>query len=188
MALIVLFHSVYGLRPVELGVAARLRAGGHSVFTPDLYAGMAADTVEDGFALAEQVGWPAITGRARDAIGKLSGDVVLAGISMGASVVEALLPERARIAGVLLWHGLADIPATVRSALPVQAHLADPDQYFPAARVAGWTGAVDAGPAEAELFAYPRVGHFFTDPTLPDYDPSAAALAWERSVGFLGRL
>ena len=188
MALIVLFHSVYGLRPVEVRVAAQLRACGHSVITPDLYGGLVADTIEEGFALAERVGWAAITGRARAVLDAQSGDVVLAGISMGASVVEALLPDRARIAGVLLWHGLADIPTTARSGLPLQVHLADPDPYFPGERVARWTDAVGAGPAAAEVFLYPRVGHFFTDAALPDYDPSAAAVAWERSVGFLGRL
>lgn len=188
MALIILFHSVYGLRLVELDVAARLRAGGHSVVTPDLYGGLAADTIEDGFALADRVGWSAITGRARAAADEQPGDVVLAGISMGASVVEALLPDRARIAGVLLWHGLADIPSTVRGGLPAQAHLADPDPYFPADRVARWTDAATAGPAVVDVFTYPQVGHFFTDSTLPDHDPSAAALVWERSVGFLAQL
>ena len=126
IALVVLFHSVYGLRPVELDVAERLRAEGHSVITPDLYAGQVADTIEDGFALADRVGWQTITGRARAAVDELAGAVVLAGISMGASV--------------------------------------------------------------AEVFSYPQVGHFFTDSSLPDHDPSAAALVWQRSVVFLGRL
>lgn len=97
-----MFHSVYGLRPVELRLAAQLRVSGHSVITPDLYAGLAADTIEEGFALADRVGWAAITGRARAVLDEQSGDVVLAGISMGASVVEALFPDQARIAGVLL--------------------------------------------------------------------------------------
>jgi len=39
---------------------------------------------------------------------------------MGGSVVEVLLPQRPDTAGVLLWHGLADIPATARPGLPVQ--------------------------------------------------------------------
>lgn len=185
---IVLFHSVYGLRPVELDVAARLRARGHSVVTPDLYAAPPADTIDGGFALADQVGWRAITGRARAAVDEQPGDVVLAGISMGGSVVEALLPDVPRVAGILLWHGLADVPATASGGLPVQVHLADPDPFFPADRMARWTDAADASPAAVELFTYPRAGHFFTDPSLPDHDPAAAALAWERSAGFLARL
>jgi dienelactone hydrolase len=155
---------------------------------------MGADTVEDGFALADQVGWEAITGRARATLDEQAGDVVLAGISMGASVVEALLPGtpaasgRMCVAGVLLWHGLADVPTTARAGLPVQVHLADPDLYFPAARVAAWRDLAEAGPTAAEVFTYPGVGHFFTDSSLAEYDAAAAALAWERSVGFLEKL
>lgn len=39
MAAIVLFHSVYGFRSLERDAAARLRAAGHEVVTPDLYEG-----------------------------------------------------------------------------------------------------------------------------------------------------
>lgn len=188
MAVIVFFHSVYGLRPVELDVAARLRAGGHTVVTPDLYAGQVADTIEDGFALADRVGWQTITGRGRSAVDEQPGAVVLAGISMGAGVVEALLPDREGVAGVLLWHGLAYIPSTVRAGLPVQVHLAAPDPFFPTAQIVAWRQAVNTGSAVAEVFTYPQVGHFFTDPSLPDHDPAATALAWERSVSFLSQL
>jgi dienelactone hydrolase len=188
VTLIVLFHSVYGLRPVELDAAARLRDAGHTVVTPDLYAGLSAETADKGFALADQIGWRTITSRARSAVDEQSGDVVLAGISMGASVVETLLPGRERIAGVLLWHGLADVPATAPAGLPVQVHLADPDSYFPPARVATWHAAAEAGPAAVEFYTYPRVGHFFSDASLSEYDAAAAALAWEHSVGFLERL
>lgn len=188
VALIVLFHSVYGLRPVEADAAERLRDKGHSVVTPDLYAGHVAETIDAGFALADRVGWQTITSRARTAVDELAADAILAGISMGASVVEALLPQRPQAAGVLLWHGLADIPTTARAGLPVQAHLADPDQYFPAARITAWIQAAAAGPAHADLFTYPQAGHFFTDSSLSDYDAPAAALAWERSVNFLKQL
>lgn len=35
---VVLFHSMVGLRPVELSAAERLRTAGHRVRTPDLFA------------------------------------------------------------------------------------------------------------------------------------------------------
>jgi dienelactone hydrolase len=34
---VALFHSMSGLRPVELTAAERLRAGGHRVVAPDLF-------------------------------------------------------------------------------------------------------------------------------------------------------
>jgi dienelactone hydrolase len=39
MAHVVMFHSAYGLREAELTAAERLRAAGHDVLTPDMYAG-----------------------------------------------------------------------------------------------------------------------------------------------------
>jgi dienelactone hydrolase len=185
---IVLFHSVYGLRSAEIAAAERWRAAGHRVVTPDLYHGESAVKITGGFALADRIGWPLITARAREAVGQLPDSTVLAGISMGASVVEGLLPARPHAAGVLLLHGLAEIPATIRSGLPVQAHVAEPDEFFPLDRVAAWSRAARARGAEVTLFRYPEAGHFFTDPGLPDHDKTAADLAWQRSLRFLGGL
>ena len=65
---VALFHSMFGLRPVELAAVERLHAAGHRVVAPDLFAGAVAGhgrapTVEDGFALMEAVGWDAIVER-----------------------------------------------------------------------------------------------------------------------------
>ncbi|MBM0260072.1 hypothetical protein JNW89_28665, partial [Micromonospora sp. 4G55] len=54
MTHIVLFHSVYGLRPAVLAQADRLRAAGHRVVTPDLYGEPPTDTVEAGLRAARQ--------------------------------------------------------------------------------------------------------------------------------------
>lgn len=63
MASVVLFHSVLGLRRVEAGAAERLRAAGHCVITPDLYAGATAASVEDGIEVMRSIGWDTICGR-----------------------------------------------------------------------------------------------------------------------------
>jgi dienelactone hydrolase len=185
---IVLFHSVHGLRSAEIAMAGRWRAAGHSVVTPDLYQGRTAAKIAEGFALAETIGWPLITARAREAVRAMPENAVLAGISMGTSVVEDLLPDRPRARGVLLLHGVADIPATIRQGLPVQAHVADPDEYFPPDRVAAWGRAARGSGAELTLFRYPESPHFFTDPGLPGYDEAATGLVWQRSLDFLGGL
>jgi hypothetical protein len=53
-----------------------------------LYAGRAAATAEEGFALCEQIGWPVIVHRARQALAGLPPETVLTGLSMGASVAD----------------------------------------------------------------------------------------------------
>ncbi len=137
MAQIALFHSMLGLRPAERRAADRLRAAGHDVVTPDLFAGRTTETIEGGFELKDVVvGWPTIERRARAAVRELPAETVLAGISMGAGVVHTLLPSRPDTAVVLLLHGVAGIPTTARTALPVQLHIAERDPFAPPADVA----------------------------------------------------
>ena len=185
----VLFHSVIGRRPAVLAAADLLRAGGHTVVAPDLYGGRVAATADEGFALCEQIGWPVILRRSRQALAGLPADTVLAGLSMGASVAAALLDERPGTAGLLLLHntGGGDAEA-VRAGLPLHLHIAEPDRYQPAAEVAAWEQAMSGAGAAVQVFRYPGAGHLFTDPDDPDFDEPAAALAWERSLRFLSGL
>jgi len=188
VAHVALFHSVLGLRPVELRAADLLRSAGHAVVTPDLYAGETASTIHDGFRLVNRTGWAVMRQRARRAMNDLPDDAVLAGFSMGAGVVDSLLPARPEAAGVLLLHGLAGIPATVRSGLPVQVHVADPDEFARPAKVAEFRRcAVESG-VDATVFTYEGIGHFYTDADGPDYDERAATLTWQRALDFLDKL
>ena len=81
MAHIALFHFVFGLRPVELDAADRLRAAGHDVVTPDLYAGQVASTLDEGFDIKDRIGWDTITRRAFDAMAELPPHSALVGVS-----------------------------------------------------------------------------------------------------------
>jgi dienelactone hydrolase len=189
VAHVVLFHSVYGRRPAVLAAAGRLRAAGHTVIAPDLYAGQLAATVDEGFALCAQIGWPVIVGRARQALDGLPAETVLAGLSMGASVAAALLGERPGVAGLLLLHNTGGRDAEdARPGLPLQLHIADPDVYQPAAEVIAWEQDMTDAGAAVEVFRYPGAGHLFTDPGAPGHDSRAAGLAWRRSLRFLGVL
>lgn len=185
MTHIVLFHSVYGLRPAVVTAAEELRAAGHVVRTPDLYAGEVAQSIEEGFALSRRIGWPAIMRRAREALRDAPADAVLAGLSMGAGVAGELLADRPGARGLLLLHGTGGDPRSVRGGLPVQIHVGHADPMFPPAKVAAWRDEMLAAGASVELFEYPDVAHFFTDPGDPDFDATAAARAWRRSLVFL---
>ncbi|KAB1130546.1 dienelactone hydrolase family protein [Micromonospora sp. DT46] len=185
MGHVVLFHSAYGLRPAVLTAADRLRAAGHHVVTPDLYGAPAVDTIEAGFALLGEVGEVAVMGRARAALHEAPPEAVLAGFSMGAAVAGALLAERPAAAALLLLHGAGGAPEAVRPGLPVQLHMADPDEYPPEPELGRWQRAITGAGAELSVHRYPGVGHLYTDPDLPDHDPAAASRTWERAVAFL---
>jgi dienelactone hydrolase len=186
MASVALFHSLYGLRPAVLTAAARLRVAGHTVVTPDLYRAAPAESLAEGILLAGKVGFAQMLEHARDAVRKLPDDAVLAGLSMGTGIVDALLPERPATAGVLLLSGAAVTPQHLREGLRAQLHVADPDDEFvPPAEVNGWVDAMTGAGAAFEVYRYPGVGHLWTDAGTGDFDGPAADLAWERCAEFL---
>ncbi|HLX51996.1 MAG TPA: dienelactone hydrolase family protein [Streptosporangiaceae bacterium] len=188
MAQVVVFHSSYGLRQVEAGTAARLRDAGHQVLTPDLYAGQTAGSLDAALRLMDAIGWEVICERARQALGQVPGPAVLAGFSMGAGVIGSVWDQCRQIAGVVLLHGIAPIPASARPGLPVQVHLAENDPFASRHEAAQWqAGAAGAGLA-AQVFTYPGAGHFYTDSHLADYHAQSASLTWQRVTAFLGGL
>ncbi|MFC9437580.1 dienelactone hydrolase family protein [Nocardia sp. NPDC057030] len=183
---IVLFHSVYGLRSVEAQAGERLRALGHEVHVPDLYAGQVASTLAAGFALKDRIGWDTIVARAHEALAGLPDATALAGFSMGCGVIQDLLPVRPAAAGVLLIHALADIPAETRAS--VQVHIAAPDTFVSAEQLAAWRATAHHRGTTATVHTYPGAGHFYTDDTLPDFDHGATELTWQSAADFLADL
>jgi len=192
MAEVVLFHHVQGLTPGVLAFADRLRAGGHTVHTPDLFEGARPASIEEGFALTQRIGDDALAARATAG---LPDGAVYAGFSFGVVTAQRLAQTRPGARGALLYEACLPIhgewaigpwPAGV----PVQIHGMDKDPFF------ALEGDIDAardlvdtvGPAQAELFVYPGDGHLFTDSSLPSYDAGATALVVERSLDFLGRV
>jgi dienelactone hydrolase len=186
MAHIALFHSVQGLRPPELLAAERLRRAGHVVVAPDLFGGEAAATLDQGFRLVDRIGWATVMGRARQALAGMPDDTVLAGVSMGTSVIGNLWPDRPSTSGVLLLHATVEVPGNACPDLRIQMHAADPDPFAPPERVAALEVTAKEAKTALEVFRYPGVGHFYTDPASPDHNPAAAELTWTRVVEFLG--
>ena len=194
MADVVLFHHVQGLTEGVQSFAALLAAGGHAVYTPDLYAGNVFSSIEEGFAYAESVGAEEFAERTGRALAELPGTLVYAGISWGVATAQRLAQTRPGARGALLYE--ACIPITGDWAfgpwpagVPVQIHGADGDPFF-----AG-EGDIDAareivtilGDDLAQLYVYPGDQHLFTDSSLPSYDAAATGLAIERSIVMLDR-
>ncbi|MFM0158239.1 MULTISPECIES: dienelactone hydrolase family protein [Paraburkholderia] len=185
MATVILFHSVLGLRKVETEASSRMRIAGHTVFTPDLYGGMTTDSFDEGFEIKQFVGWETICARARAALDPLPATTVLAGHSMGAGVVGEIWPERPKCRGVVLLHGLANIPARMRKGLPIVVHIADPDPFASEEALVSWAPMARTAGASADIFTYPNAGHFYTDATLPDYNVAATEKTWAGVLVFL---
>ncbi|MFI6331268.1 dienelactone hydrolase family protein [Micromonospora chersina] len=195
MADIVLFHHIQGLTDGVRALADQLRAGGHTVHTPDLFDGERPATLDEGAALTRRIGGEVLDERADRAVADLQKDLVYAGVSWGAATAQRLAQTRPGARGALLYESC--LPVTGEWAVgpwpegvPVQVHGMDRDPFF------ALEGDIDSarelvgivGPERGELFVYPGEAHLFTDSTLPSYDADATALVVRRSREFLDRL
>jgi dienelactone hydrolase len=195
MAEVVVFHHVQGLTDGMLAFAEQLRAGGHTIHTPDLFDGERPPTVDEGVAHVNRVGDEVLAERAEQAVADLPSALVYAGFSWGAATAQRLAQTRPGARGALLYE--ACIPLTGDWAfgpwpdgVPVQIHGMDQDPFF------ALEGDIDAarqivdtvGPELAELFVYPGDRHLFTDSSLPSYDAEATALVVKRSRELLDRV
>ncbi|WP_198652863.1 dienelactone hydrolase family protein [Actinocorallia populi] len=189
MAEILLFHSVYGLRPAVREAATRLREAGHVVHVPDLYEGRTADTMAEAKVIFEEIGRDALLERAVGVAAPLSANgLVYAGFSLGAAVAQTigLVDENAK--GLLLVHGTSDLTEDAETELPVQLHVADPDLYETSDWLNSWYLEMRRAGADVEIFRYQGAGHLFTDSGLPDYDEHYAEQAWAIALDFLAEV
>jgi dienelactone hydrolase len=192
VAQVLLFHHALGQTEGFHGFADRLRAAGHTVQTPDFYAGRTFSTVEEGVAYAESIGLPdEITVLGEHVASSLSAQLVYAGFSLGALPAQKLAQTRPGARGALLFE--ACVPPSFfggawPAELPVQIHGMDADPFF-----------VDEGDLEAardlvsstgtaELFLYPGAQHLFADSSLPSYRADCAELLTLRVLDFLDAL
>jgi dienelactone hydrolase len=190
MAEIVLFHSALGPRRGVALAADILRAGGHTVHTPDVFRGEAIfDETGKAVAYCRSLGMIELMARARQAVEGLPDDLVFAGFSLGASFSAALAATRPGARAALLLQG-APIPEGLRTpswpaAVAVEIHRMTDDRWVSQSSLRRLTKFVRASGAHCTVHDYPGSGHLFADPDLPDYDPAAAHLMWQRVLAFL---
>jgi dienelactone hydrolase len=187
MAEVVLFHHALGLTPGITAFADELRGAGHIVHTPDLFDGRTFRSIEEGMAFVDETGFEEIIARGVRAVEELPEDVVYAGFSLGVLPAQKLAQTRPGARGALLFYSCVEKSffGSWPTGVPAQIHGMDADPYFVG------EGDIDAAHAivdeadEVELFLYPGDQHYFADPTLPSYDPGAAALLTRRVLEFL---
>jgi dienelactone hydrolase len=192
VARVVLFHHAQGLRPDVLDWADSLRKAGHEVDTPDLFEGMTFDRLEDGIAHRDELGMPALIGRAAEALEPLPAELVYAGFSMGASSAHYFAVTRPGAEAAVLMHGTAPAGSLGGSpwpsGVPLQLHRARVDPMMDPVGGKALEASARAAGAELEVFTYPLEGHLFADPDGPDYDRDSAQLMLERELALLSRL
>jgi dienelactone hydrolase len=182
MAEVVVFHHALGLTGAVRGFATALDDAGHTVHTPDLFAGRTFAEIEEGMAFSEELGGPtAMVDRAREAVDSLPSAVVYAGFSLGVLSAQSLAQTRRGARGAVLCYSALPLgrwgdnwPATWPDGVRLQLHILEGDEDVEFARE------LAAAVAGAELFIYPGSEHYFAE-----HDDQAAALLEERVLDFL---
>ena len=188
MAEVVLFHSALGLTPGTTTSAEELRRAGHTVHTPDLFAGRTFDSIEAGVGHAEELGFGEMLQRGARAVAELPAELVYVGFSLGVLPAQMLAQTRPGARGAVLCYScvpVSEFGDRWPDGVPVQVHGMDADPVFIGEGDVDAARDLVAQAADAELFLYPGDQHYFADPTLPSYDPAAAALLTERVLAFL---
>ena len=188
MAEILFFHHAQGLTAGVVALADELRAAGHVVHTPDLYAGRTFDNLDEGVVHARAIKFDSITEAGLRAADGLPEALVYAGISLGVPPAQKLAQTRPGARGLLLIAGgfePTEFGPSWPDSVPVRVHAKADDPEFnnewdlPAA-----TALVEAA-ADGEMFLYPGDQHLFMDRSLPAYDQEATALMLRRVLDFL---
>lgn len=188
MADVVLFHHALGLTPGITAFADELRGAGHTVHTPDLFAGLTFDTIEEGVGHAREIGFDTVIERGVRSVEDLPAELVYAGFSLGEVVAQKLAQTRPGARGALLVYScvpVSEFSASWPTGVPVQIHGMDADPFFVGEGDIDAARALVAEAKDAALFLYPGDQHYFADSTLPSYDAAAATLLMERVLDFL---
>lgn len=187
MAEVLLFHHALGQTTGLHAFADELRQAGHTVHTPDLFDGRTFETIEDGVAFAEEVGFEQIIDRGVRAADGLPGELVYAGFSLGVLPAQKLTQTRPGARGGLLFYSC--VPASYfgpwPADVPVQIHGMNADPFFAGEGDLEAAEEIVASTDNAELFLYPGDKHLFADASLASYDEDAAKLLSRRVLSFL---
>lgn len=192
MSEVVLFHHVQGLTEGVRALADDLRAGGHTVHTPDLFDGRTFDSIESGFAYKKSLEEGTIEQRVAEAVEGLPAELVYAGISFGVPPALELAVKRPGAKALVMIESAMPITGEwavgpYPDGVPLQIHGAEGDEFFAEDRPFADEAVELLGPDRAELYVYPGEQHLFTDRSLPSYDAEATALVTERVLGLLAR-
>lgn len=178
---VVCLHSAFGLTEGVHEFADLLRAEGCEVVTPDFYAGLTFDTVAEGVAHRDEIGYRELYARVADL--DVEG-AVLVGFSLGASFAQRLAGPGVRL--VALIGSLDPLrPGDPWCGVDVQLHQLADDPWVDDEDVPAFRGAVQESGAMFEHFITPGEGHLFTEHNQREYDRELTELTVDRIVAHL---
>ena len=185
---VLLLHAWWGLKPFFKQVCDRIAEQGFTVLAPDYYQGRIAGTVDEAKALMENNNEELmgdVIKAAHDHLAAQTGRPIgMIGFSMGAGWSLAVASKEPDVAAVVLFYG-ANIVDFKNLKANVLGHFSDVDEWEPFEWVEKMQAEMKSAGVDFTLHIYPGVAHWFVEEDRPEYDATAAKLAWERTFAFL---
>ena len=189
---ILVLHASWGLNDFFKNLCDKLTDEGYTVLAVDLYEGKAAKTIPEAEKLSETVKRDVASKKILSGLKQLQTEILkmpiaVMGFSMGAFWSLWLTEEKPKaIAATVLFYGTRGGEyASTRSAF--LGHFAETDEYVTESGKKRLEKILKAAGKEAAFFTYPNTHHWFFENDRPEFNPRAAALAWERTMEFLGK-
>ena len=190
--MVLVLHAWWGLNDDIRALCRRLAGEGFVAYAPDLYGnGRVAATIPDAEVLRDAL--DADPGPAAAAVAAASAflgaaaagrGIAVVGFSLGAWFAYELATQNPSIRQVVAFYGSGPGDPGASQAAYLGHYAAD-DDFEPAEEVAGLAEALRAGGRPVTFHIYPGAGHWFYEPSRPEYNAAAAELAWQRTVAFL---
>jgi carboxymethylenebutenolidase len=188
---LLVLHAWWGLNDFFQDFCDRLAAEGFVVLAPDLYDGKIAATIPEAEKLRSSLKGPKVEAHLLEAIQTLQSacrhgeGIGVVGFSLGGRWALDLAERHGDpIRAAVIFYGSRGGEYTSAHAA-FQFHLAEQDDYVAASGTKKLQKALKAAGKEAEFHTYPGTRHWFFESDRPEYDATAATLAWERMVEFL---
>jgi carboxymethylenebutenolidase len=187
---VVALHAWWGLNEDVIAYADRLAEAGFGVIAPDMFRGQIATTPDDAERLSQE-GDDGIAGDiAWAAIDRLAGElpdarIAALGWSFGASYAIWAPSLRDRVTATVAYYGswVGDFIGDARA--PLLGHFAEEDPFTSEDDIGALEEAYQRAGREIVTYRYPGTGHWFAEPSRPEFRADEAELAFDRTVTFL---
>jgi carboxymethylenebutenolidase len=197
---LVVIQEWWGLNEQIRGVADRYAAAGYTALVPDLYRGKSTVEAAEAEHLMTNLNFGDAAGQdLRGAVVHLKQRCTKVGVTgycMGGALTLLAAVHVPEADAAVVWYGVPPLeyvnPAAIRA--PLLGHFASADTVFPIALVDQLEAKLRGAGVAFEFHRYAAM-HAFANETqvgaakqsFTEYDAAAAALAWTRTLDFLGR-
>lgn len=193
---VLLLHAWWGLNDDVRAFGDRLRAEGFAVEMPDLYRGQIATTIPEAERLRDALEEGGDSGpgiqRARADVDAAAarlrphGAFGIVAWSLGVWYAWDFVERHpGDCAALVTYYGTVGLPEGRTP--PVLGHFAEHDEFEPLAAVKELEGQMRGKGIAATHHYYAGTKHWFSEPSRPEHDATAADDAWRRTLDFLRR-